>query len=131
MAVDKTKTFTYGDISFTIDPLKPRVVVKMGSLKTTMKKSDLWQMAFLITKDKEKQADLIPVTKRPMMKITRLFKIKATKDLKAGDIIEFHTDIDVPLAVVDSVLKEHGKTLEDIIPKEDIVSATDNVDTQT
>lgn len=121
--IKQTKTFNYGEISFKIDPTRKSVLIKAGVNKYTIKKSDLWQMAFMISKDKE-QDDLIPVEKRPMMRFTRLFKVKATKDLKKGEIMEFHTEIDVPLMVVDQLLQEKGVELETVIKPKDLVIPT-------
>lgn len=131
--IEKTQTFTYGNtgekVSFTIDPKLTTVLVKCGPHKIKMRKSDLWQLAFMISKQKD-QDELIPIEKRPMMKFMRIFKVQARKDMKAGEVMEFHTEIDVPLMVVDQLLKEHGVELKDVIKPEELVipSTVDNTE---
>lgn len=129
--IEKTQTFSYGKgndtITFTIDPKKATVVIKGWGYKTQMRKSDLWQLAFLISKHKD-QDELIPIEKRPMMKFTRIFKVQAKKDMKAGEVLEFHTEIDVPLMVVEQLLNDHGKTVKDVVKPEELVIPSD-VDT--
>ena len=41
-----------------------------------------------------------------MMSFYRMYKIKAEKDLKAGDTVNFHCQIDVPLAIMDSLINK-------------------------
>lgn len=119
------KTFTYGKgidtVSFAIDPAKANVLVRMGSMRVLMKKSDLWQMAWLISRQKE-QDDLISIRKTHLMKFERGMKIQATKDIRKGEFIQINVPINIPTLIVESLLQEHGKELKDVLKPEDMVT---------
>lgn len=119
--IDTSKIFKYGLISFKIDPKKDLVLVRVGEHKITMKKHDLWEMAWLISRQKE-QDDLISIQKTHLMKFERGMKIQATKDIKKGEFIQINVPVNVPTLIVESLLQEHGKELKDVLKPEDMVA---------
>lgn len=119
--IDTSKTFKYGLISFKIDPRKDLVLVRVGEHKINMKKHDLWEMAWLISRQKE-QDDLISIQKTHLMKFERGMKIRATKDIKKGDFIQINVPINIPTLIVESLLQEHGKELKDILKPDDVIA---------
>lgn len=104
----KKQTFTFGDVVFTVDPKKPHIVMSLGKEKRSIKKNELWTMVFAISK-KKKQADLIPVTSKEMMQFVRQVEFKATKDIKAGEVMKFHLPINIPMTVVQAALNERDE----------------------
>lgn len=85
------------------------LTIEIGDQKRRLKKTDLWMLVFMMSKDKQ-QDDLIPVWEKDMVQFTRFHTIKATKDIKEGEIIKFHCDVNVPKIVVDSLLVKEGVT---------------------
>ncbi len=85
------------------------LTITVGKEKRRLKKTDLWMLVFMMSKGKQ-QDDLIPVWEKEMVQFTRQHQIKATKDIKAGEMIKFHCDVNVPKIVVESLLAKEGIT---------------------
>jgi len=104
MTLNKSQTFTLGEVKFSFNPKSKwiRVYVKGAKVKMVLK-NELWLMMYTISQVKA-QDDLIPAFKKEMMQFDRVHTIKATKDIKEGEIIKFHCHVDVPLTIVESTL---------------------------
>lgn len=83
------------------------VTITIGKEKRTIPKNDLWMIVFMNSKGKT-QDQLVPVWQKDMMQFVRQYEIVAKKDMKAGDKLTFHANIDVPKVVVESLLKKEG-----------------------
>ena len=83
------------------------LTVSIGDKTKKIKKTDLWMLVFMMSKGKT-QDDLIPVWEKEMMQFTRQHQIKVTRDVKAGEYMKFHCDVNVPKIVVASILKDEG-----------------------
>lgn len=101
--IKNKQIFSLGKASFIVDPKKSNIAVRVGDMRFSIKKNELWAMVFAISSQKE-QDDLIPKTKNEMMQFDRVHTIKATKDIKAGETIKFHCHVDVPLTIVEAHL---------------------------
>lgn len=108
----KTKQdFIFDKATFLFDPKKEYFKVKIGDEQASVKRTDLWMMVFM-TNGGKKQDDLLNVEQKEMMTFVRQHQIKATKDIKTGEMITVNCNVNVPLVVVESLLKEKG--VEDI-----------------
>lgn len=83
------------------------VTITIGREKRTIPKNDLWMIVFLNSKGKT-QDQLVPVWQKDMMQFVRQYEIVAKTDMKAGDRLRFHANIDVPKVVVESLLAKEG-----------------------
>lgn len=104
----------------------PNLTITIGKEKRSIKKTDLWMLVFMNSKGKA-QDDLIPVWEKEMLQFTRQHQIRATRDIKAGEMIKYHCDVNVPKIVVESLLRKEGVTdpsavmkPAEEIPKDDI-----------
>ncbi len=107
MALTKKQDFDMDGVVFTCDPRTKWVTVKIGAKKGRVKKNDLWMMVFMISKEKQ-QDDMIPEEDIEMMQFVRQHQVKATKDIKAGEMITVNCNVNVPMTVVESLLKKEG-----------------------
>ncbi len=107
MPLTKKNTFTLGSVTFKYAPKSKEFKVTVGDEVRYIRFQDLWMMIYMVSDQKNKD-DLIPVLKNEIMVFARKHTIKATKDIKAGEIINCHCEVNVPKIVVESLLKEHG-----------------------
>ena len=105
-----------GGVKFNYEKTTPYIWVSIGSEKKRIKKNDLWMLVFMMSKGKT-QDQLIPVWEKEMVQFTRQHYIKATRDIKEGETIQFHCDVNVPKIVVDSLLAKEGVTPTDVMVK--------------
>lgn len=104
----KKQIFKFGDVSFMVDPKKPHIVMTVGKEKYSIKKNEIWSMAYMMSKEKE-QADLIPVQKKEMVEFWKQVEIRATKDIKAGETIKTHIRISIPVEMANAELTKDEK----------------------
>lgn len=104
----KKQTFTFGAVKFHVDPKKPHVILELDGKRQNIKKNELWMMVFAISKVK-KQADLIPVVQQEMVPFYRSVSVRASKDMKAGEVIKTNIKIDIPLTIVQAQLTAEEK----------------------
>ena len=105
-----------GGVKFKYDKT-PFVTITIGKEVRKVKKSDVWMLVFMNSKGKQ-QDDLIPVWEKEMVQFTRQHIITATRDVKAGEKLKFHCDVNVPKIVVDSLLRKEGITDPSSVMKE-------------
>ncbi len=108
MTLNKPQQFEMDNIIFKYTPKSKWVNVKIGKEKGRLQQKDLWMMVFMITKDKKQQDDMVTEQDREMMQFVRQHQVKATKDIKAGEMITVNCNVNVPQVVVDSILKGKG-----------------------
>jgi hypothetical protein len=121
--LSKKEEHDISGVKFKYEKGKPYVTIRIEKDQRRIKKTDLWMLVFMMSKGKQ-QDDLIPVWEKDMIQFTRQHKVRATKDIKAGEMVEFHCDVNVPKIVVDSLLKKEGiedpntviKPMEKVIP---------------
>lgn len=102
----KTKTMQVGDL--TITPLKNmQVRLTMGGKSCEVLYKDLWGATFMLG-DKKYQEAMIPVQKKEMMVFSRKHQVRATHDIKKGDILNFWCEVNIPQMIVESIAKENG-----------------------
>lgn len=111
----KQKDFKFGTANFKYDHKTEWVHLNLGKQKTRIKKTDLWMMVFMMTKDKKQKDDLISEQDREMMQFVRQHQVRATKDIKEGELMIFNCKVNVPLIVVDSIVKKEGLEMKDIL----------------
>ncbi len=121
MSLSKPQQFEMEGITFKYNPKSKWVNFKAGTQKGRIKQKDLWMMTFMITKDKKQQDDLITEQDREMMQFVRQHQIKCTRDMKEGEMITVNCNVNVPVIVVESLLKSKG--IED--PKTVMLSTKD------
>lgn len=103
--IDKKQTFKLGRAELRFDPKDTHVILKIGERMARVKKTELWMVVFAISREKD-QDDLIPAMKKDMMSFDRVHTIKATKDIKEGEIVKFHCHTDVPLTILNSLINK-------------------------
>lgn len=116
---------------FEYEPKTKYLTITIGKEKRRLKKTDLWMLVFMMSKGKQ-QDDLIPVWEKDMVQFTRQHKIKATKDIKAGEMVQFHCDVNVPKIVVESLLLENGITDPSTVMKpmqKEVIPTAETLDT--
>ena len=116
---------------FEYEPKTKYVNITIGKEKRRLKKTDLWMLVFMMSKGKQ-QDDLIPVWEKEMVQFTRQHQIKATKDIKAGEMIKFHCDVNVPKIVVESLLAKEGITDPSTVMKpmeKEVIHTPESLDT--
>lgn len=118
MTLKTKQNFEFDNITFKYDPKTKWVNVKISKEKGRIKQNDLWMMTFMISKERQ-QDDMMPDKDRDMMQFVRQHQIRATKDIKAGEMITVNCNVNVPMVVVDSLLKERG-----VEPKEVLLPTT-------
>ena len=101
------QNFEFDNVTFLFDPKKEYFKVKIGNEEASVKRTDLWMMVFMTNAGK-RQDDLLEVNQKEMMTFVRQHQVKATKDIKEGEMITVNCNVNVPQTVVDSVLKEKG-----------------------
>jgi hypothetical protein len=107
----KTKQeFVFNKATFLFDPKKEYFRVKIGNEETSVKRTDLWMMVFM-TNGGKRQDDLLEVKQNEMMQFVRQHQVKATKDIKEGELITVNCNVNVPQVVVDSLLKDKKELL--------------------
>jgi hypothetical protein len=119
MALKEKKTFNLGDgLLLKFNPASDNVIFKFGRHESKVKRTDLWMMVFSMM-DQDMQDKMIPEKKTEMERFVRTHNIKIIKDLKAGDIVKFHCEIDVPAVVAEGMknlqdgdIQAHPKTLQ-------------------
>lgn len=95
-----------GEVTFNYEKT-PYLSIAIGKQKARIKKTDLWMLVFMMSKGKT-QDDLIPVWEKEMVQFTRQHKVRAGKDIKAGEEVIFNCDVNIPRIVVESLLKKEG-----------------------
>lgn len=99
-------------VKFKYEKVTKFLTIEIGNEKRRLKKSDLWMLVFMMSKGKQ-QDDLIPVWEKNMVQFTRQHQIRATRDIKEGEMLKFHCDVNVPQIVLDSITQKEGiKMLE-------------------
>ena len=111
MTLKKPQDFEFDKAIFKYDPKTKWLHLKLGTEKAKIKYTDLWMMTFVLGNHKQ-QDDLIPVEDKEMMVFVRQHQVKATKDIKEGEMITVNCNVNVPVVVVESLLKKEG--IEDI-----------------
>ena len=120
MSVFKKQRFEMGDgLEFWYDPKTKWINVKLNGQKSRIRKTELWQLAFMISGE-EKQDELLPAKKITMMQFDRIHTIKATKDIKKDETIQFHCHVDVPKVVVEHLLSKETSDTHLLEQKESI-----------
>ena len=111
MTLKTKQNFEFNGATFKFDPKTKWMHLKIGKEKARIKHNDLWMMVFM-TSGQKKQDDLIEIDSRDMMQFVRQHQVKATKDIKEGEMITVNCNVNVPLVVVESLLKKEG--IEDV-----------------
>lgn len=70
--------------------------ISVDGVAVNIERSKLMGLLFLFA-DKDEQEDLLTATEIKMMLISRLLKIRADKDMKAGDILVAHYTYPLPI----------------------------------
>ena len=92
------------DVNF--DKEQPDCVrITLGDKFSIVKYSDLFAFMFQLA-TKEQQAQMIPVREELGNQYMKQVTIKATKDIKEGELVKFHIPINVPQVIEDAILKE-------------------------
>ncbi len=102
--VDKN-TLQVGNL--TLKPKGDNIQLILGDQKTTVPFKELWSAVFVLSNG-EYKAQMIPAAKEDRMVFSRKLRIRAAKDIKAGEEIVVWTEFDVKQAIVESIAEENG-----------------------
>lgn len=78
--------------------------VTLGDNEVNITRSELMGLLFLYA-DKTEQEDLLTATEIKMKLVSRLLKIRADKDMKAGDVLVAHYTYPLPVEYADKLIK--------------------------
>lgn len=107
----KKDTMQVGDLTITPSDGK-NVTLSIDGKKTTMPFKELWSAVFVLS-GREYKAQMIPASKEERMVFSRKLRIRASKDIKAGEEIVTWVEFDVSRSVVESIAEKEGaKVLE-------------------
>jgi len=91
------------EVNFSDDErFKECVRVKMGSEEAIIPLQEVYSF-IMIAGTPEQQANLIPVKQTTVKKIIKRHVVQATKDIKKGELINFHCETNVPIEIVEGL----------------------------
>ncbi len=100
-----THTGRRNDLEVYIIPNREDLEIKIAGIETTIKRKDLYNLAFIIGVPDE-QLELMPVRSTTIRKYTKFVKAKARKDIKKGELIALTVDFDVPIEIYEGLRKD-------------------------
>jgi hypothetical protein len=95
-------------LTFNTDDNGKTFKVKIGSQTQNIKRSDLMGLMFLFADEKE-QEDLVQAKEVKMKPILRLLRIKAAKDMKAGEELQTLYEYLLPAEFAELMIKAEPK----------------------
>jgi hypothetical protein len=115
MTIQEKSTLQIGDKLFiNVLPGSEWVEIEMGKEKMRVKISEIWAVTFALC-GPEQQEKMMPVRQTEMMTYEKIYKVRATKDIRKGEVIKFRAKIDVPLTITESLrgglIDEKRKTI--------------------
>ena len=81
------------------------VVFSFVKSKVAIPQAELYQLIFTISNPAQ-QTEMMPVKREEVRPYARKHTVRATKDIKAGELINVHCEINVPLLLEESLKKE-------------------------
>lgn len=81
---------------------KNSVILHFDDKEAYIDMKDLYSVVFMMA-DAEAQLEMIPVSKTTVTTYKRAIKIKATKDIKAGEYVCANVEYDLPTTIVEGL----------------------------
>ena len=107
-----------GELTLEALDTKKGVKLTMGKTSCDVTYKELWAALFVIG-DADMQAEIMPVRKTEMMVFARKHTIQASRDIKSGELINVHCEVNIPEILVNSIAEENGaKVIRPSIPDE-------------
>lgn len=97
--IGKNKTFV--DINWS-KRYKDCLKFTIGDQNAIIPKAELFQLLFIVS-NPEQQMAMIPVQTQKVRLYARKHTVKLNKDMKAGEILNVHCEINVPLIVENTI----------------------------
>ncbi len=102
----KPTTLQFGKLTIEkLEGSKFRLTINRSKAEVDFK--DLWKAIFLFS-PAEQQATLMPAMADERMVFSRKHQIKATKDIKAGEMVTVWCEVNVRDTVVNAIAEENG-----------------------
>lgn len=119
MSVDSQEKVVYTDLKgkhdlsmeINFSPEKDHVKVSIAGTDSIVKISDLFNFVFFIA-NAEEQEQMMPVKSETVRKIRKIHMVKATKDVKKGDMFKFRCETNVVESVWEGLKGMMGKEIK-------------------
>jgi len=87
----------------------------IGKSEAIIPRAELFQLLFTVS-NAEQQAEMMTVKKEEVRPHARKHMVKLTKDMKAGEIMNVHCEVNIPLILEESFKQEFIKEGKEIHP---------------
>ena len=87
---------------------KDCIKLAIGKSEAIIPKAELFQLLFTVS-NAEQQAEMMTVKKEEVRPFARKHVVKVLKDLKAGDILSVHCEVNVPEIVSEAFKRQYIK----------------------
>lgn len=92
----------------TIEPAKDgKLTMSIGKTKAEVEYKELWGAVWYLG-NHEFRDEILPIQKKEMMVFARVHTMEATKDIKKGERIQVHCEINIPQTVVEAIAEKEG-----------------------
>jgi len=95
-----------------VTPCK-KIRFKFGDKVQIIDHDELYTMLMLFG-NQDQQADLIPTKRREMVLIERMLHVKATKDIKAGELITVPYQYSMDIETYEQMIKENPRSFRKV-----------------
>lgn len=113
---EKSHVMQIGDV--TLEPAKEgKLKITVGKVSSEVSYKELWGAVWYLG-DVEFRDEMLPVQKKEMMQFARVHTIEATHDIKKGERLQVHCEVNIPQTIVNAIAKKEGAKV--IMPTEEL-----------
>lgn len=105
--MSKKNVLQIGDMTITPEARSRYLTIEIGGKSTRIHYKELWGAMFVLGDGAYREA-MIPAKAEERMLFSRQLRVRASKDIKAGEEIVVWTEIDVSKVVVSAIAERNG-----------------------